>query len=109
MELSFSDIILLFLYEQRNMYFLGTGVILDYFCSNWNKIINKEIISITKSLLYFSLFYIKNPLFQKGEISFCLIKLRFYCSKFHFIINSWKNLSDEHFNLIKSLFKGQNI
>jgi hypothetical protein len=103
MEPSLSDIILLILDDPRDIYHSSTSVVLNYFCFNWNRIINKEIISITESVLYFSLFYIKNPLFQKSFIY--LKKLRFYCSKFHFIINTWKNSSDEHFNLIKSLFK----
>jgi hypothetical protein len=88
MESSFSDIILLTLNDQRDIYFLSTLVILNYFNFNWNKKINEEIISITKSVLYFSLFYVKSPLFQKGDISFCLEKLESYCLTFFLIIES---------------------
>jgi hypothetical protein len=103
-ESSFSDIIFL-IFDVQRVLFLSTGVVLGYFYSNWNKIINEEIISITKSVLYFSLYYIKSSSFRKGTTSFCLQILRYYCSRFLFMINSWKNSSDEHFNLIKSLFK----
>jgi hypothetical protein len=105
MKSSFSNIILQILNDQRDIYFYSISIVLHYFCFNWNEIINEEIISITKSVLYFSLFYVKSPSFQKGEISFRLIKLGFYCTKFLLIIGTYKNSSDEHFNLIKSLFK----
>jgi hypothetical protein len=105
MESSFYHIILLILNDQRDICFLSTGIILDYFNFVWNKIINEEIISITKSLLYFSLYYIKSSSFRKGNTSICLNILIYCCSKFLFIINSWKNSSDEHFSLIILLFK----
>jgi hypothetical protein len=105
MEPSFSDIILRILNDPRDIFHLSTFVIFHYFYLNQNKIINKEIISITKSVLYFSLYYVKSSSFQKGESSFCLTKLRYYCSAFLYIITLWNISSDEHFNLIKSLFK----
>jgi hypothetical protein len=105
MESSFSDIVLLTLNDERDIYFLSTNVIKSYFYFNWNGIIYEEIISVTKSLLYFSIYYVKSPSFQKDESFICLKKLTSYCSIFFVIIKSWKDLSDEHFNLIKSLFK----
>jgi hypothetical protein len=56
MESSFCDIILLFVNGQRDMYDLSSIVLFKYFCFNWNEIINEEIISITKSVLYFHYF-----------------------------------------------------
>jgi hypothetical protein len=100
MESSFSNAVPLI-----PLYLLSTSVMLDYFYSNSNRIINEEIISITKSILYFSVYYVKSSSFPKGNTYFCLTILRYYCLRFFFMINSWKNSSDKLFNLIKSLFR----
>jgi hypothetical protein len=104
MKSSFSDIVLIF-NDDRDMYHFSIVDVLYFLLLNWNKIINEEIVSITKLFLYFTLDYVKSRLFQEMDISFCLIKLNTFCFGFLHIIESWKNSSDEHFNLIKSLFK----
>jgi hypothetical protein len=71
----------------------------------WDREINKDIISVTKSFLWFLLYYVKNSSFQFSRSIICVKKLRDYCETFFIIINSCKNSSDEYFILIKSLFK----
>jgi uncharacterized membrane protein len=83
---------------------LSILVVCIFFESFWDKNLSKEIISITKTLLWFSLYYVKNPLFQFSENIICVKKIKDYCLTFHIIIGSWKNSSDEH-DLLKSLFR----
>jgi hypothetical protein len=105
MDLFYCDIVIKVNGKEYDMYFMNTYLICLYFLYFWDKKINEEIISITKSFLWFSLYYVKNPSFQFSGNGFCLRKLIIYCRTFFIIINSWKNSNGEYFNLIKSLFK----
>jgi hypothetical protein len=105
MDSSYCDIVSKVISRESDMYFISTYSIYLFFISFWDKKINEEIISITKSFLWFSLYYVKNPSFQFSKSIICLEKLFGYCKTFPIIINSWKNSSDEYFDLIKSLFK----
>jgi hypothetical protein len=104
MESSFS--LSIFNDQKEDIYYKSLSAVLDYFFYIWNEIIDEKTISIIKSALYFSLYYIKSPLFQKEDSFTCLKRLTFCCSRIVLIVVALrKNSSDEHFNLIKSLLK----
>jgi hypothetical protein len=105
MDSSYCDIVFKVINKELDLYFMNTHLLCLFFVYFWDKKINEEIISITKSFLLFSLYYVKTPSFQFSWSIICVRKLNEYCSTFLIIINSWKNSSDENFDLIKPLFK----
>jgi hypothetical protein len=105
MDSSCCDIVLTIISREFDLYFVNTYLIYLFFMYFWDEEVNKEIILVTKSFLWFSIYYVKNPSFQFSGNIFCLRKLRDYCVTLFRITNSWKNSSDEYFDLLKSLFK----
>jgi hypothetical protein len=104
MDSSYSDIVFK-INERGDLYSESTYLVILFFMYFWDRKINKDIILIIKSFLWFSLYYVKNPSFQLSGSVHCLEKLKRYCLIFLVIIDSCNNSSGEYFNSIKSLFK----
>jgi hypothetical protein len=110
MDTPYSDIVLIHLNKQVDFYLVNINLVRLFFESFWNGAANKEINSLSESLIYFLLFYIKNSSFEfLGSIE-CLKRLSICCQTCVGVIRLWKeNSNDKYFDLIKFLFKNSKL